>query len=197
MGMAAYAGVALVGAGCGVGVTAAWLALVSLALSGSGPRRADVSAVRWNGHPAARLPTRYCRLAAAAACRFGLAFRRRTFHRRGRGLVEVELGDRRDGPQRTVEVGVDQLKAASSTAVTVPPCAPGEKRKCARLSERPAFQPIWTVQRPSSLRHASQAMWSGLRPRATSAEMTVSNSVSTDGTVGEDGMRGGCQLGCP
>ena len=77
--------------------------------------------------------------------------------------------------------------AASSNAVTVPPCAPGVNRKCATLSDRPAFQAICTVQRPSSLRQASQLVASGSRPRATSAVVTVSSSVSTAGPSASTG----------
>ena len=77
--------------------------------------------------------------------------------------------------------------AASSKAVAVPPCAPGVKRKCATLSDRPAFHASWTVQRPSSLRQASHDVASGSSPRATSAVVTVSSSVSTAGPSASTG----------
>ncbi len=77
--------------------------------------------------------------------------------------------------------------AASSTAVTVPPCAPGVNRKWARFSERPARQDSRTVQRPSSLRQASQVVASVPRPRSVSAAETVSSRVSTAGPSASTG----------
>ncbi|COW48259.1 Uncharacterised protein [Mycobacterium tuberculosis] len=84
-------------------------------------------------------------------------------------------------------MGLISSWAVSSIAVAVPPWAPGVKRKCARLSERPAFQASCTVQRLSSLRHASQVRLSGLRPRATRAAATVSCMVSTAGPSARTG----------
>ena len=71
--------------------------------------------------------------------------------------------------------------AASSIAVTVPPCAPGVNRKCANVSESPARQHIRTVQRPSSVRQASQSVASELNPRSASEAVMVSSRVSTAG----------------
>ena len=95
----------------------------------------------------------------------------------------------RSGPG---EVGVDQLTCASSNAVTVPPCAPGVYRKCAALSDKPAFHAICTVQRPSSLRHASQLVASGSGPRATSA--TTSPSPTTSAPKGRRRAQGARRL---
>ncbi|CNJ23249.1 Uncharacterised protein [Mycobacterium tuberculosis] len=63
----------------------------------------------------------------------------------------------------------------------MPPCGPGVKQKCAWFSDRPTCHDSWTVQRPSSLRQASQPSLAGLRPRATNAVETVSSRVSTPG----------------
>ena len=77
--------------------------------------------------------------------------------------------------------------AASSMAVTVPPCAPGVNRKCAKFSDIPACQLIRTVHRPSSVRQASQLVFSLLRLRSASAVVMVSSRVATAGPSASTG----------
>ena len=77
--------------------------------------------------------------------------------------------------------------ADSSMAVMVPPCAPGVNRKCAKFSDRPTFQHIRTVQRPSSVRQASQSVDSAVKPRSASDELIVSSSVSGAGPSASTG----------
>ena len=113
------------------------------------------------------------------------------------GSDEVE----RSGPAATERSGGRSKSgsissaAASSNAVAVPPCAPGVKRKWATLSERPAFQASWTVQRPSSLRQASHVVASGSSPRADQRRRDGLQQRQHRGSVGEHRVRRGRELG--
>ena len=184
VGMAAHAGAALACAGGRSGRDGC--------VAGAGRDGCRASAARWSAPRAARLPTpvpaglpRRLRVGSALGSA-GVAGGLRTGAGSGSSKSSWATGATGRSSGRSKFGSISSL-AASSTAVTVPPCAPGQNRKCARLSDRPAFQPSCTVQRPSSLRQASQVVLSGFRPRAISDEVTVSSSVSTDGPSASTG----------
>ena len=71
--------------------------------------------------------------------------------------------------------------ACSSSAVTVPPCAPGWKIQCARLSERPARQDSATTHFPSSSFHESHSASVYSWPRTPKVLAMTSPSIRESG----------------
>ena len=71
--------------------------------------------------------------------------------------------------------------ACSSSAVTVPPCAPGWNVQCARLSERPARQDSATTHLPSSPFQESHSASAYSWPRRPKVCATTSPSIRVSG----------------
>ncbi len=190
VGMAAHAGAALVCHGRSGGRGACCVggaALILLALPAGRARSALAPGADPQQHI---LPSRNGRLASSAADRL---FPRRVFRRR-RALRTRGGPPAPAGAADGLKSGSISSLAASSTAVTVPPWAPGVKQKCARLSDRPAFHASCTVQRPSSLRQASQLSLSGFEAAHHQRGGDGLQQRQHRGTVGEDWVCGRCQL---
>ena len=156
--------------GCGVGVAGAWLALLALDAAARPP---------W---PLERTPSSTSSQAGTAACPCGRAgarglglgsvvraVRARRLHRR-LGLLDLSSGDRRDRPQRRPgEVRVDQFACGVVEGGRGAAVRAGSEPEVGDVVRSPAFQDTCTVQRPSSLRHASQLVDVRVQGRARSA----------------------------
>ena len=106
---------------------------------------------------------------------------------RSRARVRT-AGTRRDRPQRPGEVGVDQL--AGGVVESASRCRRARRGRSGSVRRCPTGRPSRPAARSSGRpRCARRPSWStsGSRPRATSAAVTVSSSVSTAGPSASTG----------
>ena len=162
--------------------------------------KAIVSAGRWSARRAARPPTRAppaCPCAPAASARRAARVGVRAGAGAGGGAAPRTRVGRRAATGRSgrAKSGSISSHAASSNAVTVPPCAPGVNRKCATLSDRPAFQRH--LHGPAAVLVAPGVPVGGVGVQTAGDQRRRHRLQQRQhrGAVGEHGVRRGCQLG--